>query len=123
MIKIDKSINESRVYVTLSELSVGISPTYSLELFNNYTSVTYNYPVYVASTTDRIDTIDIVLDEELEGKILVKGDYNYKFYQVIGTSSTIVEKGLAYVIDSSTYSVLLENTFDESSDDYISYEG
>lgn len=123
MIKIDKSINESRVYVTLSELSVGISPTYSLELFNNYTSVTYNYPVYVASTTDRIDTIDIVLDEELEGKILVKGDYNYKFYQVIGTSSTIVEKGLAYVIDSSTYSVLIENTFDESSDDYISYEG
>jgi len=118
MLLIDKASNEQTLYTTLSELSVGVNPTYSLVLFNYYTNTTYNYDLITTTYSNaRYDRVVIELDTELNTKILDVGQYSYVVFQY----ANVVEKGLVKVIDSSIVETTYEIVPDEEDDDFISY--
>lgn len=125
MITIDKYINENILYATLSEMATTTNPTYTLELFNFYTNVTYHFPIYGSTYSNtRYDLVTVNLDEEVDGKTIVEGEYKYIFYEVIGlTGSREVETGYALVNNSGNIDSDVVITPDETDDDYITYTG
>lgn len=120
MIRLDISNNQNTIYATLKENSLTISPTYSLELFNYLTNVTYNYDVLSTTySNDRIDRVEITLDEEINDKVLIEGRYKYTFYETqLDNSLLNVEEGLCKVVDSSATQSYYSIEPDETDDDY-----
>jgi hypothetical protein len=119
---IDKINNVNQMMVTLSELTTEANPEYEMELFNFFTNVTYLWKsvnVTVVSTNERIDVVEINLQNEEEGKVLEEGQYRYIFYEIIGINRIEVEKGLLKVVNTGSTDNIYEIKNDEDDDDFI----
>jgi hypothetical protein len=120
MVKIDLANATNQLYVTLREKSVGANPSYDLELFNFFTNETFTWSYLTPTSDERKDIINLVTSAESLGRTPSVGQYKYTFYEYIGlTASSIVEIGMAKVMDSRTTdgSVYIQPV--ETDDDYI----
>ncbi len=122
MIVIDKSNNAQTLYLTLSENAVyGPTATYTIEFFNFYTNVTYEYDLITTTySNSRYDRMTFNLSDELSSKVTEEGLYKYIVYEWPDGSNQL-EIGMAKVINTGTSQSYFEIAPLESDDDYITY--
>jgi len=125
MLILDTATASNTLIVTLKEKSVGTSPVYRLELFNFYTNETFFYSnLQPIQSNDRKDVFQLSFSQEFIGRTCSVGQYKYTFYQTGltgATSISVVETGMAHVINSATHSEFLYIEPTETDDDYITY--
>jgi hypothetical protein len=123
MVKIDLANATNTLYVTLREKSVGANPSYKLELFNFYTNETFLWTSLTPISDDRKDVINLVTSAEFLGRTPQVGQYKYSFFEYIGLTSgstySLVEIGMAKVVDTGETDPYVYNEPSETDDDYI----
>jgi hypothetical protein len=123
MIKIDLANATNALYVTLREKSVGANPSYKLELLNFYTSETFLWSSLTPISDDRIDVITLVTSTEFLGRTPQVGQYKYSFFEYLGLTSgstySLVEIGMAKVVDTRVTDPYVYIQPTETDDDYI----
>lgn len=123
MIKLDIATASNTIIATLKEKTIGTNPKYKLELYNFYTGETFLYSNLTSVANERKDIITLTFSNEFIGRIPAVGQYKYKFSEFIGSTASytysVVEVGMAKVINTSVVEedVFIEPT--ETSDDYI----
>jgi hypothetical protein len=123
MVKIDLGTASNTLYVTLKEKSVTENPIYKLELLNFYTSETFLWSSLTSISDDRKDVINLVTSTEFLGRTPQVGQYKYSFYEYIGLTSgstySLVEIGMAKVVDTRVTDPYVYIQPAETDDDYI----
>jgi hypothetical protein len=123
MVKIDLANATNALYVTLREKSVGANPSYKLELLNFYTSETFLWSSLTPISDDRIDVITLVTSTEFLGRTPQVGQYKYSFFEYLGLTSgstySLVEIGMAKVLDTGDTDPYVYIQPTETDDDYI----
>jgi hypothetical protein len=124
MIKIDLATASNTLIVTLRERSVQPQPTYKLEMFNFFTNETFLWSNLTSIADNRKDRIQLTTSQEFLGRTPSVGQYKYQFFEYLsgtyGNTYSLVESGMAKVVDSSPgTSEYVSIDPIETDDDYI----
>lgn len=124
MIHLDIATASNTFIVTLKEKTINIDPIYKLELFNFYTNETFYWTGLKSTANERKDIITLTFSNEFLARTPSPGQYKYNFFEYLGltasgVSYSLVESGLAKIIDSSTQSSYVFITPSETDDDYF----
>lgn len=124
MIHLDIATASNSFIVTLQEKTINSNPTYRLELFNFYTNETFYWTGLKSVANERKDIITLTFSNEFIARIPSPGQYKYTFLEYLGLTATgisysIVETGMAKIIDSSTQSSYVYIQPTETDDDYL----
>jgi len=120
MIVIDKTVELSRIVVTISENVSDSSQGYNLSLHSPYDLHTYtiSLPENTSAYQNRYD--EFLLDTSIFND-MNEGQYYYTIKQV--SDGKILETGLLEIIGTAEDEVIISLEEDETEDDFIVYQG
>lgn len=123
MIILDIATASNTIIATLKEKSQFANSKYKLELYNFFTGETYLFSNLSTIQDERKDILSLTFSNEFLGRTMSLGQYKYTFSEWIGSTSSstysVVEVGMAKVINSSVVDNTVYIEPAETDDDYI----
>lgn len=94
-----------------------------MEIFNFFSNETFLWSSLTSISDDRKDVINLLTSAEFLGRTPQVGQYKYSFFEYLGLTSgstySLVEIGMAKVIDSRTTDGFVYIQPAEEDDDYV----
>ncbi|RZK04519.1 MAG: hypothetical protein EOO46_16490 [Flavobacterium sp.] len=120
MLQIDKTAEQNRIIVTISENVTDDSQGFNMILKSPSTLKTFNIDLPENTSTHKNRFDEFLLDTSIFND-MIEGQYVYFIYQKAGNK--ILETGLLEISDATKVDVFISIEQDEADDDIIFYTG